>query len=92
MFKYLAKLNSATIEDMCNFPNVASIFSLMFYVVIEHGFRVFSDHLFSTVTLLMLSDNVFSEIKRNFSVRKTSKQNQILDTFLVSGSLTDVYK
>ena len=60
-------------------------------MVIKHGFIIFSDHLlFSIATLLIHSDNVSSEIIRKFLFRKTSKQNQIPDTFLVSG-LPDYY-
>ena len=47
-------LDSATIEEMCNFPNIA----LMCYMVIKYGFMIFSDYLvFSTATFLILSDN-----------------------------------
>ena len=93
MFKYLGKLDSATIENMCNFPNIASMFFLHIYMVIKHCFVNFSDHLlFSIATLLMLSDNVSDDIRRNFLVSKTNKQNQILDTFLVSGCLTNTVK
>ena len=71
MFKYLARVDNATIEDMCNFPNKASMFSLMFYTVIKHGFVIFSDHLlFIRITLLKLSDNVSGETRRNILVRK----------------------
>ena len=86
MLKYLVKLDSATIEDMCNFPNIA----LMFSTLIRNGFIIFSDHLlFSTATLLILFDNVSSEIRRNFLASKGRKQSQILDTCLVSGFLTN---
>ena len=51
----------------------------------------FSDHvLLITATLLILSDNVSSEIKKNFLVSKINRQNQILDTIFVSASLTNI--
>ena len=58
----------------------------MIYVVKKHGFIIFSGQLlFSAASLLVLS--VFSEI-RSYLISKTSKQNQIPDTFFVSGYLT----
>ena len=59
MCKYLAKLDSAAIEDMYKFPNKVLMLFLIFYMVIKRGFIIFSDHLlFGTATLLILSDNV----------------------------------
>ena len=65
-------------------------FLKMYFMVIKQGFIFFFLTIFfSTATILIFSDNVKNgKIRRNFLVRKTSKQNLTLDTFLVSGSLT----
>ena len=79
--KCLAKLDSVTIEDMCNIPNIALLFFLTFCIVIKHCFIILSDHILLVLPPLIFSDNIFSEISKDSLVSKTSNQNQMQDTF-----------
>ena len=79
IFKYPAELNSGTIEDLSNFLNIAFIFFCKCFIwQLNMTLLIFFWSPSATLLqLLILSDNVFGEIRRNLLCSKTSKLNQL---------------